>query len=292
MGTDGRDQQGQVQQWVRQQQQQQEAEAFAAQHSFMGSSVSPAGASQHLAQQQQQQPGWTQPMPAVVGPSSHPGQAAAAGNMPTPALMQPQHQRQRRTQPPAYQVQSQQQLQGYAMDGVATADSVSGTRQLLLKFDESLLDILAEVERLEQQQQRARQQLQGQQEEQHTHQPYPQLPQQQQKQRLPKLPLQARQQQQQQRFSPERQAANGTADEGWPARQVTAAAGGLSVSAAGRSQQAYLSHKQAQLQQRIQQLQQEGPPLGRGLSAAAAWEYQGASVDYDDDVSDILNHLD
>jgi hypothetical protein len=162
------------------------------------------------------------------------------------------------------------------------------------------------VERLEHQQQRARQQLQGQQEEQHnTHHLHSQLSQQQQQ-----LPPQSHQQQ-----SYERQPAGFTGDGGWPAKRPIPLAGGLSVSAAGRSQQTYLSHKQAQLQQRIQQLQQEGPPLHRGLTAtagasnhangwqqeqlpaaaadAAAWGYPGASADYDaDDVSDILNHLD
>jgi hypothetical protein len=170
-----------------------------------------------------------------------------------------------------------------------------GTRELLLKFDESLVDILAEVERLEQQQQQARQHL-LQQQEQH-----------------PPRQAQQQQQKQQQRHPQQQGYVAGSAGPSWQAHgyygAAAPAAGSLAEATAPVGQQAYLDQKQAQLQQRMQELQQEdmrfgsmghsasllaghaGSARARQQLSAGAWGLNGAQ-DYEDDVSDILNHLD
>jgi hypothetical protein len=166
-----------------------------------------------------------------------------------------------------------------------------GTRELLLKFDESLVDILAEVERLEQQQQQARQHLSQQQEQQ--------------------PPRQGQQQEQKQRHPQQQGHVVGSADPCWQAHGYGAApaAGSLAAVTAPTGQQAYLDQKQAQLQQRMQELQQEdmrfssmahpasrlagnaGNARARQQLSAGTWGLHVAQ-DYEDDVSDILNHLD
>jgi hypothetical protein len=210
------------------------------------------------------------------------------GHDPNP--WQQQHQQQH-PQPPQQWFEQQQLQEGadvlppQGMWGAGGATS----RELLQKFDASLVDILAEVERLEQHQQLARQQLN----------------QQQQRRRAPKL---ATQQQ------------NGVADyaggrwvEGQQDQRVPAGAAGALAARqpypGWPSQAVLLDQKQAQLQQRIMQLQQEeaagrqfsssgayaaGHKVtgGQEVQSAGGWGY-GSAQEYDaDDVSDILNHLD
>lgn len=162
----------------------------------------------------------------------------------------------------------QQEEQQLWVQQQGVGEAVLGTQEMLLKFDESLVDILAEVERLEQQQQHQarRQQQQGQRQS----------------------VVRGGQQQQQQPSS----ASSGA----WPPLRGRPAAG--SLSAAGvpvSSQHAQLDLKQAQLQQRIRQLEREGATHSGGHRQpcdTAAWGLTGASAFDADDVADILNQID
>lgn len=288
------------------------------QQSYMASSISPANASQHQQhwlQQQQQQQAYQQ-VGAWEANNRHAAHAVGAGhpvNAAAPcgdrtntnwAHGQGAPARGKRSVPPTAAAGGQQHGPEYLPSGQQLYSSGNtwgqqeqqqpwlqqgqqgvvedgfGTRELLLKFDESLVDILAEVERLEQQQQ-AR------------HQP----PQQQ----------RIRPRQEQRRPRPQQQLQLG-ADEVGPAR-LGAPAGAGALAQAPSSQQSYLDQKQAQLQQRIKQLQQEDmrfssgtypvaqlPARGLGiwqqLPASAAWGYSRDHEFDADDVSDILNHLD
>lgn len=173
--------------------------------------------------------------------------------------------------------QEEQQVWVQQQQGVG--EPVLGTRELLLKFDESLVDILAEVERLEQQQNQARRQQQQQQLHQHQHQQQ-QLHQRQQQQEQQQFALRGQQQQQ------EPWASSGA----WPPLHGRHGAGALSVPLSSR--RAQLELKQVQLQQRIRQLEREdGEHLGghRRPRTTAAWGLTGASAFDADDVADILS---
>jgi len=174
----------------------------------------------------------------------------------------------------------QQQPPGGAAWSSSSSSSACGTRELLQKFDESLVDILAEVERLEQQQRLARQQLQQQQ----------QVP--------PAGALGASRSWRDQQTEPHHH------------QQSDYSYAGMSqVGGFDSSYRADLGQKQALLQQRIMQLQDEDLELPvRGYAAGAragvkllrgqqqgpavAWGLPGEDAFDADDVSDILNHLD
>lgn len=167
----------------------------------------------------------------------------------------------------------QQEEQQLCVQQQGMGESVLGTQELLLKFDESLVDILAEVERLEQQQQH-------------------QARRQQQQEQLQQQQSVGRKGQQQQQQQQPPSASSGA----WPSLRGRPGAG--SLSAAGvpvSSQRVQLDLKQAQLQQRIRQLEREGGThLGghRRPLNTAAWGLTGASAFDADDAADILNQID